>query len=459
MKNENHKGNEKLHVVVPYSFDELLDCSEDGFSTLSRRRLAVTPPHEISELLDRLSVEEKHTVLKKLSQSGASDVIAEMDAEDSAEIINEMHDLRAVQIIESLEPDDAANVLRELPDDDRERLLNRIPVEIADTLRSLLKYAPDTAGGVMTPYVTTIQANMSASDALNFLRERREDTENLESIYVLDNEKHLVGVLGLRKLLWAAPDRQISQVMEFDIQGACSPEQDKESVAQMMAELHYHNLPVLDSQRRLLGIITHDDVIDILREEATEDLQKMHGAGGDETIHDAVRESLLKRFPWLLINLVVAFLTSKVVSLFKDAMHQITILAVFMNLTSSLGGNAGAQTLAVAIRSFALDEFKDADAWGVLMREMLKGLINGVIIGVIAAIGVSLWEGSCMLGVVVFLAMISSMTIAGFAGALVPIGLKKYNFDPAQSSYMILTTVTDMVGMVLFLSIGAFLLL
>lgn len=459
MQNEDHKGSEKLRTVVPYSFDELLNCSENGFATLNRRRLSVTPPYEISELLDRLSVEQKHIVLKKLSQSDASDVIAEMDAEDSAEIINEMHDMRAVQIIESLEPDDAVNVLRELTYEDRDRLLDKIPNNISDILRNLLEYAPDTAGGVMTPNVTTIQADMSAADALKFLRERKEDTENLESIYVLDSEKCLVGVLGLRKLLWAAPDRKINQVMDSDIHGICRPEQDKESVAHMMAELNFQNLPVVNAQMHLLGIITHDDVIDILREEATEDIQKMHGAGGDETIHDKVIDSLLKRFPWLLINLLIAFLTSKVVSLFKDAMHQVTILAVFMNLTSSLGGNAGAQTLAVAIRSFALDEFKDADAWGVLLREMQKGFINGMIIGLIAAIGLSLWQGNLMIGAVVFLAMISSMTIAGFAGALVPIGLKKYNFDPAQSSYIILTTITDMVGMVLFLGIGALLLL
>lgn len=442
-----------------YTFEELQDCADHEFKDLNAAKLSRTAPYEVGSLLERLSPEDRQKVLRKLSEEDASEVLAEMDTEDSAEILSEMRDSRAVKILQALEPDDAANLLRELDNDDRERLLGKLPPEDARVLHDLLTYDPDTAGGVMTPYVTYVYADMLCDEAIQHLRECQNDAENVESIYVVDNTKHLVGVLSINKLLWSGPNKKISDIMCRTVEGVCTVEQDKESVAQMMAQLHYNTLPVIDSQGCLIGIITHDDVIDIIQEEATEDIQKLHGAGGDETIHDGVLYSVVRRTPWLVINLIIAFFTARVISLFEDRIAELTILAVFMNLISSLSGNSGAQTLAVAIRSFALGEFHARDAAGILLRELVKGLVNGIVVGIIAGFVAGFWTHNMMVGVVILISMVLNMALSGLVGAFIPMFLNKIKCDPAQSSYIFLTTVTDIVGTFIFLSIGSNLLI
>ncbi|MDE6432577.1 MAG: magnesium transporter [Opitutales bacterium] len=442
-----------------YTFEELQDCADNEFKNLNAAKLSRTAPYEVGSLLERLSPEDRQKVLRKLSEEGASEVLAEMNAEDSAEIISEMRDSRAIKILQALEPDDAADLLRELSEEDRGRLLAKLPAESARVLHDLLAYDRDTAGGVMTPYVTYVHDDMTCDEAIKYLRKCQNDAENVESIYVVDNTKHLVGVLSINKLLWASPDKKISDVMCKTVEGVCTVEQDKESVAQTMTQLHYNTLPVIDSQGCLIGIITHDDVIDIIQEEATEDIQKLHGAGGDETIHDGVLYSVIRRVPWLVINLIIAFLAARVISLFEDKIARITILAVFMNLISSLSGNSGAQTLAVAIRSFALGEFHTRDAAGILFRELIKGCVNGIVVGFIAGIVAGIWTKSSMVGVVIWVSMVLNMTLSGLVGAFIPMFLSKIKCDPAQSSYIFLTTVTDIVGTFIFLSIGSNLLL
>jgi magnesium transporter len=216
---------------------------------------------------------------------------------------------------------------------------------------------------------------------------------------------------------------------------------------------------VIDSQGCLIGVITHDDVIDIIQEEATEDIQKLHGAGGDETIHDSVAYSTFRRTPWLIINLIIAFFTARVISLFEEKIAEVTILAVFMNLVSSLGGNSGAQTLAVSIRSFALGEYHAGDSGEILLRETIKGLINGIVVGALAALVTGLWSRNSTVGLVVFVSMMANMALSGLIGAFIPMFLSRIKCDPAQSSYIFLTTTTDIVGTFIFLSIGAKLLL
>ncbi len=455
----NNQSNIPHKNLNQYTFEELQDCADHEFKNLNAAKLSRTAPYEVGSLLERLSTEDRQKVLQKLSEQDASEVLAEMDAEDSAEIISEMRDSRAIKILQALEPDDAANLLRELDGEDRERLLAKMSVDDARVLRDLLAYDPDTAGGVMTPYVTHVYADMTCDEAINHLRECQNYAENVESIYVVDNSQHLIGVLSINKLLWSNPRKKISDIMCKTVEGICTIEQDKESVAQIMAQLHYNTLPVIDSQGCLIGIITHDDVIDIIQEEATEDIQKLHGAGGDETIHDGILYSVVRRIPWLIINLIVAFFAACVISLFENKIAELTILAVFMNLISSLSGNSGAQTLAIAIRSFALGEFHTRDSAGILFRELIKGLVNGIIVGLVAAIVTGLWTKTLMVGIVIFISMVLNMALSGLVGAFIPMFLSRIKCDPAQSSYIFLTTVTDIVGTFIFLSIGSNLLL
>jgi magnesium transporter len=442
-----------------YTFEELQDCASNDFRDLDVIKLAQTSPHEIGLWLERLSRDDRELVLRKLSVDDATEVLAEMDAADSAEIISEMRDAKAIKILGALAPDDAAGMLRELEDDVRDRLMAKMPMQIATTLHKLLTYDPDSAGGVMTPHVATLKTHMSVDEGIEFLRRNKDVAENIESLYVVDEKKHLVGVLNVQKLLWTDSNTKICDIMCGHVEGICTPEQDKETIAQIMAKNHFNTLPVVDGQRRLIGIITHDDVIDIIRREATEDIQKLHGAGGDESIHDGVAYSLFRRIPWLIVNLCIAFITAGVIHLFEQKIAQCTILAVFMVMITGLSGNSGAQTLAISIRGLATGEYQSGDSPGIILRETLKGLSNGIIIGAIALVVAGFWAHNLMIGVVVFLAMTLNMGLSGLIASSIPIFLTRIKCDPAQSSYIFLTSVTDIAGMFIFLGIGSYFLL
>jgi magnesium transporter len=397
--------------------------------------------------------------LQKLSYEDAADIIAEMDVEDSADMLREMKSIRARKIIEGLEPDDTACLLREFDAQERERILSHLPKEVACTIRDLLTYNPDTAAGVMTPYVTTLYDDMTVDEAIHHIRREKHETENSDMLYVVDAQKRLIGVTSVRDLIWSRPNKKIANLMHKELRGVCQADQNKEDVARLMAELNFQNLPVVDTHGRLMGIVTHDDVIDILRDAATEDIQKLHGAGADENIHDTVLSSVIKRIPWLMANLGIALIMAKVISLFTAQITQLALLAVFMNLVSSLGGSAGAQTLAVAIRSFALGNLHTGDAYGICWKELCKGLSNGFMVGLLAAIIAVIWTQNLMIGLTLFLAMSINMGLAGLAGACIPILLQSLHFDPAQSSYIFLTSITDITGIFIFLTLGSHFLL
>jgi magnesium transporter len=208
-----------------------------------------------------------------------------------------MCDPKAIKIASSLAPHDDADLLRELAGDIKDRLMAKMTQQISETLRNLLAYDPNTAGGIMTPCVAALKTEMTVDEVIEFIRKNKDVSENIESLYVVDGKAYLVGVLNMQKLLWTDPNTKIGNMMWSEVEGIFTLEQDKETVAHLMAKNHFNTSPVIDRQHRLVGIITHDDVIDILREDATEDIQKLHGAGGDENIHDTVSNSIFKRTP------------------------------------------------------------------------------------------------------------------------------------------------------------------
>jgi magnesium transporter len=281
----------------------------------------------------------------------------------------------------------------------------------------------------------------------------------LDVIYVVDEEGKLLGSVSLHQLIRTCGDQKIEKIFDSNIQGACRADEPTAQVAQLMAEFDLQNLPVLDGLGRLVGMITHDDVIDILQESATKDIQILHGAGADENIHDPVSYSVAKRAPWLQFNLITAAMGALVVSVFQAQIEQLTLLAVFMTMITSLGGNAGGQTLAVAIRSLALGEWKSGDTPGIFLREMCKGLFNGSLTGLVAGSASALITRNISVGLTIFLAMTINMALCGISGALIPYILRKLRVDPAQSAYIFLTMVTDTVGMYIFLLLGCWLLL
>jgi magnesium transporter len=444
---------------VDYRFDELMELYGTDFKGLDRQKLSRTSPHELGQVLLRLAPEDQSEFLKKLSDKLAGEILSELPSEDSAEVLTQLKDMRALRILSNLEPDDAAYIVRQLEPDDRDRLLGKLPIRSAATLYDLLSYDKDTAGGVMNPNVALVREDWTVDEAIELLRTSGEESANQDTLYAVDGNGLLVGSVTLRRLIVARTDRKISQILDPDVHRACHADDSALQVAQTMAESDRQSIPVLDPLGRLIGAITHDDVIDILQESATRDIQILHGAGPEENIHDTVPYSVAKRNPWLLVNLLTAALGAFVVSLFQTQIQQLSLLAVFMTLITSLGGNAGGQTLAVAIRSLALGEWRRGDTMGICCRETMKGLLNGLLTGCVAALVSGFLTGNCRVGMAIFLAMTLNMALCGLSGALIPYLLRRLHFDPAQSAYIFLTMITDTAGMYIFLCLGCWLLL
>lgn len=455
-------ASEPTEVIVAYSLEELMDWPTEHLGQLEPSRLKNTPPHVVAQYLERLDVDERRLVLRLLDESEAMEILAQMDCEDTAEVVGAMREWRALKILESMDPDDAADVVAELEVEDRERLMGKLAPETAQTVRTLLSYGEDTAGGIMNPVVAKVPWEATVDHAISLIRQMSAEEEypaHIAYVYAVDPEGHLEGVVSLRQLILAKPNQKICDIAHTSLQGVCHVNDDREDVAQALADLDLSALPVVDDERHLLGVVTYDDVIDIIRDEATEDLQILVGAGPNESIRDSVLYSVSRRGPWLMVNLLTAFLASAVIAWFRPQIEKLTLLAVYMPIIASLGGNTGSQTLAVAIRSLALGELHPGDSSQVCLAEASKGLFNGLMIGCFAAVIAWIVTRHTGLACVVLLATVLNMALAGLVGAFIPLFLKRMHFDPAQSSSIFLTAFTDIAGYFVFLSLGAYFLM
>ena len=442
-----------------YSLDYLLGLSQRELRHLDPDLLQGMPPVELAHVIDRLEIDQRREILRMVSDDMATEILAEMDTEASAEVVEAMGEQRAVKFLEELDPDDATDVVGELEDDKREDLLSKMEPESAQEIKELLEYEPDTAGGIMTPDVCCTHDFFQVDEAIRAIRKQTSELETIYYVYVVDGSKKLVGVVSLRDLMMATPETAVASIMKTKMLGVLSPETDREQAAYLMGEYNLIALPVVDAGNRLLGIVTHDDVIDILQAEATEDIQKLVGAGADETVHDLLSYSLRKRHIWLQVNLLTVSLAAGVVSFFEEQIASVTFLAVFMPVIAATGGNTGAQTLAVVIRSLALEGIRDADKLKLTIKELFKGFLNGVGVGLVGAIMAYFIKRDLTVSFVVWVSMVLTMAISGFCGAFIPLILKKMGLDPAQSSSIFLTTITDITGFFIFLSLGSWLLL
>jgi magnesium transporter len=272
-------------------------------------------------------------------------------------------------------------------------------------------------------------------------------------LYVVDERRHLVGVVSLRRLLLVAPDTPLKRIMTADLISARA-DMDQEEVARQVAAYNLLAIPVVDAENKLVGIITVDDVIDVIKDEATEDIYRLAGVAGDERAFTPAKESLRKRLPWLGINLITAFLAASIVALFEGTIGLYPALAVFMPIVAGMGGNAGTQTLTVIVRGIALGELTWSNSKKALLKEAAVGIGNGIVLGALAAIVVWVARGNPVLGLLLGLAMIINMFVAATAGTLVPLGLRAANVDPALASSVFITTMTDMFGFFSFLGLA-----
>ena len=442
-----------------YSLYDLVVLADEGeLDKIDSQTLLETSPHVVAVFLERLDVDTQRNILRRFAPEKISEIVSEMDPDLSAELVSEMREHRAVSVLNEMEPDDAADIVRELEEEDRDRLLKgmqKAQPESAESVRELLEYPADTAGTIMNPHVATLRDTLTVDEAISAVRRMRDEYENIYYLYVVDADDALQGVVSMRGLLLAPRGSRVADIMRTNLIGLLAPTMDKEVVAHIMADTNFHTLPVVDSDNELLGIITHDDVLDIMREESTEDFQKLAGAGADEGLFDPLSTSIKQRTPWLLVNLITAFIASFVVGIFDSNIAVLPLLAVFMPIIAGIGGNTGAQTLAVTVRSLALGEVGIFDMRNVCMRETAKGLINGIFIGALGAAIAFITTARIDFSLIVWIAMLINMGLGGFMGSFIPFTLKRMNLDPASGSSIFTTGVTDSGGFFIFLGLGS----
>jgi magnesium transporter len=403
------------------------------------------PAPDGAAVLSNLPSRRAAGIAEYLDPETAGGILSEMDPTLAASVITDMEALEASMVLAAMDSDDRVDILEHVTGPLHEELLGEMDVLDAADIRRLEQYPPDTAGGIMTTQVTALPEDLTVEQAISELRRLNEELEQMFYVYVVDERGHLVGVLSMRDLILARPQRNINQIMRPNVT-AVPATMDQEEVARIMRKYDYLAIPVVDGRNRLVGLITVDDVVDVLEEEATEDVQKMFGAGAEERLNSPWQYSFRKRTGWLMVNLATAFLAGWVVSRFDSTIQKLTVLAIYMPIVAGMGGNASAQAMSVAIRGLAVGKPGRNILREVIYRELWVGVLTGLVIGLITALIAVQWQHNATLGVVVGLALLINHTLACTTGAGIPFAMKRMGFDPAQSATIFATTVTDVIG-------------
>ena len=413
-------------------------------------------PADVADQLERLPVEEAQETLRELPNEERAAVLAEMEKDTWPEFLEGLSALEIVGLVGELPHHDAADVLGSLSPERKGDVLNLLPRNERDQIAQLMRYPEDTAGGIMTDSFIALREDMTIREAQELLRGKAEEVEGnyIAYLYVTNSESKLTGIISIHDLVFRGPERRIREIMQLEVKHVWADD-DQEKIAQLFDHYHYMALPVLERDGRLVGIVQASQVIDVLRQEATEDMQLMVGLSGEERALTPWPTSMKRRLPWLCVNLATAFLAAAVVGMFEETIAAWTALAVLLPVVAGQGGNAGAQTLTVIIRDMALGEISKGDGRKALFKEVLLGVGNGLVIGVIVGVCSYFWKGDLSLGVVVAIAMLLNMVAAGISGVMVPYTLKTLKIDPALASSIMVTTVTDVAGFFFFLGLAA----
>ncbi|MFN8060827.1 MAG: magnesium transporter [Vicinamibacterales bacterium] len=412
-------------------------------------------PADLAQVLGELAERDRRT---------AFDLALDRNRRLAMEALSELGPEAGASLLADRSADEIARLLQELPSDDVAAILNHLSDELsADVLElmrrkegvevgSLLEYAEQTAGRIMNPHVFALAEDMTVGEAITTLQNAR-DVEMVFYLYVIDGRRHLVGVVSLRRLLLVSPDTPLKRIMSAEVISV-QDDMDQEEVARQVASYNLLAIPVVDKENKLVGVITVDDVIDVIKDEATEDIYRLAGVSADERVFTVPSVSLRRRLPWLLVNLGTAFLAASVVRVFQGTISKVVALAAFMPIVAGMGGNAATQTLTVIVRGIALGELTWANTKSALLKEGLVGLGNGVTLGLVAAGGAWLLMGDWVLGLILGLAMVINMFVAATTGTLIPIALRALKVDPALASSVFITTLTDVFGFLSFLGLA-----
>lgn len=413
---------------------------------------------DLADILPELKAEERLLCFKNMDEEKAADMIEYLSPQLQVELLGDIDEESASRIISKMPHDSAADVLGDMEDDDSETYLEKLPDKFSAEVRELLTYNEDTAGGIMNPVVMTVNFDMTVEEVLASIRIQAEQ-ENLDLyyIYVIDKQKHLLGVISLRKLLTSPINQKVEDIMITDIV-KLHVDDYQDYIADIFMKYQYNALPVVDLYNRLKGMITWDDVQDIVEEETTEEIYTSSGISTDvvdedEILSGNIFNSIRARTPWLFITLIGEFIAVHVGNHFSETLNAVPIIAIFMPLLAGLGGNIGTQSITLMVRGFSTGQVTLSSAFRHIFREMFVGLIIGTFFGLLVALVTWGWHGNVYLGMVVGLAMTINMTLATVIGTFTPFALKKLKVDPAVASGPMIATTIDIMGLTIYFTL------
>jgi magnesium transporter len=414
---------------------------------------------EIAILFEKLPQEAKERIINILPTDVASEVISEMDEEHHPEeLLVNLHPEKRSEIVEELDYDDATDIISQLDEEQQHEILKDIDQEDASSIRALLSYDEDTAGGLMNSEIIKVNINLDKKGALDEIIHQSEEMEELYTIYVVDDHDILKGILSIKTIIKAKADAKVSDLVQTNFVYV-KADVDQEEVARLISQYNLTSIPVVDDDMKLLGRVTVDDIIDVMEEENTEDILKISGVSEDEELSGNWQDAVKSRLPWLVINLGTAFLAASIIRDFDSTVAKLSVISAYMTIIAGMGGNAATQALAVTVRRISLSDLSDKQAYNTVLKEFLVGMINGGANGLIVFLVAYFYDANPLLGLVLFLAMTGNLIIAGLTGASIPLILKRVGIDPAVASSIIITTFTDCIGFLLPLWLATKLLL
>ena len=418
--------------------------------------LAQMHPSEIADAIEGMPGKARTSIWNLLQADMRGEVISELQEPVSTELLGQMNPLQVVQITKNLDADDVADIIQELPGDMKDTVLLAMDEQNRQRLTSILSYPEDTAGGLMNIDIVSVRADVSLDVVMRYLRLLRHLPEQTDSLMVVDRENKYIGVLALTDILSKDTESTVGEVMTATTGiPALTPAID---VARIFEQRDLLSAAVVNEDNMLLGRVTIDDVVDVIQEEAEHTVRSMAGLGMDDMFAPVIT-SARRRAVWLGINLVTAFLAAWVIGQFEETIQHLVALAVLMPIVAGMGGIAGSQTLTIAVRGIALGQIGRSNARALLFKELAVGFLNGLVWSLIVMVIVVMWFDDWPLGIIIGLAMIINLIIAALAGAVIPLGLKRFGIDPAIAGGVLLTTVTDVVGFTTFLGLATLYLL
>lgn len=407
---------------------------------------------ELGDVIESLQPEQRNALVQLTGDDFDFTALTEVDEAIRRDIVDELPNEKVAEGLEDLDSDDAVYILEDLDEADQQDILAKLPFTERIRLRRSLEYPEDTAGRRMQTEFVAVPPFWSVGQTIDYMREDDDLPDSFTQIFVIDPTFRLLGSVDLDRILRSKREIKIEAIMQ-ETSRPVPAEMDQEEAAQLFEQYDLLSAAVVDENNRLVGVLTIDDVVDMIQEEAEEDIMRLGGVG-DEELSDAVAATVRSRFPWLMVNLATAILASAVIGLFDATIQQMVALAVLMPIVASMGGNAGTQTLTVTVRALATRDLDIYNAGRIIRREVAVGFINGVLFAVVVALVAYAWFGNAQLGIVIGLAMVINMLAAGLSGILLPLLLDRLNVDPAVASAVFVTTVTDVVGFFAFLGLA-----